>query len=184
MDRQGAPAGTPVQARRGEDLLQDLLAGKAGDTKFNRGSVLEQLARLERGQGNVSASAGYYERAVAAFSEQREPNREILEHLEYARYLLTAAKSLPDALANAKTHLDSAALQAASANEFQARWRIEYEFGLLRKAPAIALAPSAGTGRPWNGWKRSAPDSANGKRGNLCSTTMSCRICMPVWPAC
>jgi CHAT domain-containing protein/tetratricopeptide (TPR) repeat protein len=122
-----------LQSKRGEakDLLQDLLAGKAGDTKFNRGSVLEQLARLERGQGNVSASAGYYERAVAAFSEQREPNREILEHLEYARYLLTAAKSLPDALANAKTHLDSAALQAASANEFQARWRIEYEFGLL-----------------------------------------------------
>ena len=83
-----------LQSKRGEakDLLQDLLAGKAGDTKFNRGSVLEQLARLERGQGNVSASAGYYERAVAAFSEQREPNREILEHLEYARYLLTAAK--------------------------------------------------------------------------------------------
>ena len=122
-----------LQSKRGEakDLLQDLLAGKAGDTKFNRGSVLEQLARLERGQGNVSASAGYYERAVAAFSEQREPNREILEHLEYARYLLTAAKSLPDALAKARTHLDSAALQAASANEFQARWRIEYEFGLL-----------------------------------------------------
>ena len=122
-----------LQSKRGEakDLLQDLLAGKAGDTKFNRGSVLEQLARLERGQGNVSASAGYYERAVAAFSEQREPNRQILEHLEYARYLLTAAKSLPDALAKARTHLDAAALQAASANEFQARWRIEYEFGLL-----------------------------------------------------
>src|ERR1035438_2002587 len=81
-----------LQSKRDEakDLLLGLLAGKAGDVRFSRGDVLQQLARLERDEGDVPASAGYYEQAIAAFSQQREPNRELLEHLEYARYLLTA----------------------------------------------------------------------------------------------
>jgi CHAT domain-containing protein len=122
-----------LQSKRGEakDLLLGLLAGKAGDVRFSRGDVLQQVARLERDGGDVPASAGYYEQAIAAFSQQREPNRELLEHLEYARYLLTAAKSLPDSQAKARTHLDAAAQQSVSVNEFQARWRVEYEFGLL-----------------------------------------------------
>ena len=122
-----------LQSKRDEakDLLLGLLAGKAGDVRFSRGDVLQQLARLERDEGDVPASAGYYEQAIAAFSQQREPNRELLEHLEYARYLLTAGSGVPDSLAKAGTHLDLAAQQSASVNQFQARWRVEYEFGLL-----------------------------------------------------
>ena len=48
-----------------------------------------------------------------------------------SRYLLTAASGVPDSLAKARTHLDAAAQQSVSVNEFQARWRVEYEFGLL-----------------------------------------------------
>jgi CHAT domain-containing protein len=122
-----------LESKRDEakELLLSLLAGKAGEVRFDRGAVLEQLARLERDAGDVPASAGYYEQAVAAFSQQREPNRELLEHLEYARDLLTAASGVPDSLAKARTHLDAAAQQAAAVNQFQARWRVEYEFGLL-----------------------------------------------------
>jgi CHAT domain-containing protein len=122
-----------LQSKGGDakKLLLSLLGGERGDVRFNRGAVIEQLARLEWDGGDVAASAGHYEQAVAAFSQQRDPNRELLEHLEYARYLLTAGSSLPDALKKAKTHLDLAAQQAGSVNQFQARWRVEYEFGLL-----------------------------------------------------
>jgi len=125
-----------LQSQRGEakKLLLGLLTSEAGEVRFNRGTVLEQLARLERDQGDVPAAAGSYEQAVAAFSEQRDPNHELLEHLEYARYLLTAAAHAPDSLAKARTHLDAAAEQAGPVNQFQARWRVEYEFGLLAES--------------------------------------------------
>ena len=119
------------QAGDAKKLLLRLLAGEAGDVSFNRGAVFERLARLARDAGDVPAATGYYEQAVAAFSEQREPSRELLEHLEYARYLLTSGSSASDSPVKARAHLDAAAGQAASVNEFQARWRVEYEFGLL-----------------------------------------------------
>jgi CHAT domain-containing protein/tetratricopeptide (TPR) repeat protein len=122
-----------LQSKGGEAkrLLLGLLGGERGDVRFDRGAVLEQLARLDRDGGDVPASASHYEQAVVAFSQQRDPVHELLEHLEYARYLLTAASGVPDSLAKARTHLDAAAQQSASVNEFQARWRVEYEFGLL-----------------------------------------------------
>ena len=125
-------------------LLLGLLAGQPGEPRFDRGAVLERLARLERDQGDVLTAAATYEQAVAAFSEQRDPNRELSVHLEYARYLLTAAAGVPDSLTKARTHLDAAARQAESVNQFHARWRVEYEFGLLAEGSGDSAAAILG----------------------------------------
>jgi CHAT domain-containing protein len=123
-------------------ILSTVLAGEAGLVRYDRGEVLEQFARLERDANSPQASAGYYEQAIAAFHDQRDPNHELSERLEYARYLLTTASGVPDFAARAKTQLEASQQEAPSVNAFYAGWRIEYEFGLLESLsnhPAAAI---------------------------------------------
>jgi CHAT domain-containing protein len=101
------------------------------------------MARLERNAGDAGEASTYYEQAVTAFVYQRDPTHELLERLEYARLLLTAAPKVPETLAKARTQLETAARQAASVNEFQARWRVEYEFGLLSEIAGDAVGAAA-----------------------------------------
>ena len=123
-------------------VLSRVLAGEAGLVRYDRGEVLEQFARLERDAGFPQASAGYYEQAIAAFHDQRDPNHELSERLEYARYLLTTATGVPDSVARAKAQLEASQQESISVNAFYAGWRIEYEFGLLASLsnqPAAAI---------------------------------------------
>lgn len=124
-------------------MLADALSGeRQGPGRFNRPSVLLQLARLERTLGQDPArAASLYEEAVEAVRTARDRRFEVALRLEIARFLALADPGrLPDARQGAQRHLAAAERQAAALNVSDALWRVQYVAGVMAEAEGNARA--------------------------------------------
>jgi CHAT domain-containing protein len=118
-------------------ILENALKGLPHAASFNRKDVLWQLARLERDEHRNSQSAGYYDQAIRwihGSGRYSSPADEAFCRVEFAHFLITGGRALPDSLALAGTQLDAAQSLVAGQRYSEIQWRIFYQRGLLAEA--------------------------------------------------
>jgi CHAT domain-containing protein len=123
----------PDTARK---LLEQALSPKAHQPgKLARDQVLLYGARLERNLGEKPAlAAQYYEDAIRTLSEKKDIDSLIAARIEYAHFLNVQGARVPDAIRIAGEQLTLAARLAQTINFADARWRVNYESGIVAEA--------------------------------------------------